>query len=117
MAQRTFEAGPATRTESKAGTSIRRVGSRGARRRWSSRIYLPALVIPGVALLLVGVGWSTHWGGMDFAASLTSVRAVTIGPLAVALIAVFLVAERLRPAQQRALVARGHRQDVLYAVL
>jgi len=75
------------------------------------------MVIPSLGLILVGVGWSTHWGGLDFAASLTSVRAVTIGPLAVALIAVFLVAERVRPAQRRALVARGHRQDVLYAVL
>ena len=116
MAQRTFEATSATRTESRAGTSTRPVGSR-ARRRLSSRIYLPALVIPSLGLILVGVGWSTHWGGLDFAASLTSVRAVTIGPLAVALIAVFLVAERVRPAQRRALVARGHRQDVLYAVL
>ena len=54
---------------------------------------------------------------MDFGGSLTSLRVVTIGPLAVALIALFLVAERVRPAQLRPLVARGHRHDVLFTVL
>lgn len=42
---------------------------------------------------------------------------MTIGPLAAALIVLFLVVERVRPAQVRPLVARGHRHDVLFAVL
>jgi sterol desaturase/sphingolipid hydroxylase (fatty acid hydroxylase superfamily) len=116
MAQRTFEATTPTMNPARPDTSIRAVAGR-AWQRASSLIYLPALLIPGLGLLLVGVGWATHWGGVDFSSSLTSVRAVTIGPLAVALIALFLVTERLRPAQQRPLVARGHRHDVLYAVL
>jgi sterol desaturase/sphingolipid hydroxylase (fatty acid hydroxylase superfamily) len=40
-----------------------------------------------------------------------------VGPLALALIALFLVLERVRPAQRRPLVARGHRHDVLFTVL
>jgi sterol desaturase/sphingolipid hydroxylase (fatty acid hydroxylase superfamily) len=116
MAQRTYEAATPTRTAAKHGASIRARGGR-VWQRVSSLIYLPALLIPTLALLLVGVGWATHWGGVDFGGSLTSLRAVTIGPLAVAMIALFLVAERVRPAQLRPLVARGHRHDVLYTVL
>jgi sterol desaturase/sphingolipid hydroxylase (fatty acid hydroxylase superfamily) len=116
MAQRTYEAATPTMTAAKPGTSIRAARGRVRQRVWSL-IYLPALLIPALALLLVGLGWATNWGGMDFGGSLTSLRAVTIGPLAVALIAVFLVAERVRPAQVRPLVARGHRHDVLYTVL
>jgi sterol desaturase/sphingolipid hydroxylase (fatty acid hydroxylase superfamily) len=116
MAQRTYEAATPTMTAAKHGASIRARGGR-VWQRVTSLIYLPALLIPTLALLLVGVGWATHWGGVDFGGSLTSLRAVTIGPLAVAMIALFLVAERVRPAQLRPLVARGHRHDVLYTVL
>jgi sterol desaturase/sphingolipid hydroxylase (fatty acid hydroxylase superfamily) len=116
MAQRTYEAATPTMAAAKPGTSIRAAGER-VWQRVSSLVYLPALLIPAVAMLLVGVGWATNWGGVDFGGSLTSLRAVTVGPLAFALIAVFLVAERVRPAQLRPLVARGHRHDVLYTFL
>ncbi|HWC21652.1 MAG TPA: sterol desaturase family protein [Flexivirga sp.] len=117
MGQRTYEAAtPPAATARKRGISIRAAYGR-VRQRASSLIYLPALLIPALALLLIGVGWATHWGGVNFGDSLTSLRAVTIGPLAFGLIALFLVAERLRPAQRRSLVARGDRHDVLYTVL
>ncbi len=90
------------------------------RERWhqiSSHIYLPALLVPAVALLLAGAGWATRWGGADFTGSLTSLRVETIGPLALAMIVLFLVVERVRPAQRRPLVARGHRHDVLFTAL
>ena len=82
----------------------------------SSLVYLPALAVPAVAALLVGIGWSTGWGGASFGRTLGDLRDVVVGPLALALIALFLVAERVRPAQRRPLVARGHRHDVLFAV-
>ncbi|MGN6609610.1 MAG: sterol desaturase family protein [Jatrophihabitans sp.] len=85
--------------------------------RAATRVYLPALLVPAVALALIVAGWATHWGGVDFGASLTASRVVTIGPLAAALLASFLVLERLRPAQVRPLIARGHRHDLLFAVL
>jgi sterol desaturase/sphingolipid hydroxylase (fatty acid hydroxylase superfamily) len=67
-------------------------------------------------VLLVGIGWSTRWGGAGFAGSLTDLRVEVIGPLALAMLALFLMAERVRPAQRRPLVARGDRHDVLFAV-
>jgi sterol desaturase/sphingolipid hydroxylase (fatty acid hydroxylase superfamily) len=94
-----------------------RVVARTAWRRLSSIVYVPALLVAAAALLLVGLGWATHWGGAAFASSMTSLRAETIGPTASALIVLFLVAERVRPAQSRPLVARGHRHDLLFAVL
>jgi sterol desaturase/sphingolipid hydroxylase (fatty acid hydroxylase superfamily) len=82
----------------------------------SSRVYLPAISIAVVAAVLVGIGWSNHFGGSDFTTAATSLRVVLVGPLALAIIGVFLVVERVRPAQRRPLVARGHRQDVLFTV-
>jgi sterol desaturase/sphingolipid hydroxylase (fatty acid hydroxylase superfamily) len=86
-------------------------------RKVSARVYVPALAIPAVAGLLVGVGWSSGWGGADFAGSLRSLRVEMVGPFALAMIAVFLIAERLRPGQVRPIIARGHRHDVLFTVL
>jgi hypothetical protein len=116
MLQRTVGAATPTTTMAKSGDFIRAV----RRKVWhkvSSAIYVPALLIPALALLLVGVGWATRWGGVDFAASLTSLRFVTVGPLAIALIGLFLVVERMRPAQRRPLLARGHRHDVLFTII
>jgi sterol desaturase/sphingolipid hydroxylase (fatty acid hydroxylase superfamily) len=116
MVQRTGSAAmPATATTT-PGSSDRAPNPRV----WSevsSLVYLPALLIPAFALLLTGIGWSTRWGGADFAGSLTSLRVVVIGPLALAMIVLFLIVERVRPAQLRPLVARGHRHDVLFTVL
>ncbi len=95
-------------------------GGREARRLRSalaSRVYLPACLIAVVAAMLVGVGWASSWGGADFGASATSLRAVVAGPLTLAIIAVFLVVERIWPAQRRSFFARGYRQDLLYTVL
>jgi sterol desaturase/sphingolipid hydroxylase (fatty acid hydroxylase superfamily) len=83
----------------------------------SGRVYLPALVIPTVAVILIGIGWATSWGGANFSGSATSLRVVVAGPLTLAILGIFLVVERVRPAQERSLFARGHRHDVLYAVL
>jgi sterol desaturase/sphingolipid hydroxylase (fatty acid hydroxylase superfamily) len=116
MLQRTWDAAVPTNTMAKRGASVRAAG----RRAWHSAstfVYVPALLIPAFALLVVGAGWATDWGGVDFGASLTSVRFETAGPLALVMIGLFLVAERVRPAQKRPLVARGHRHDVIFAVL
>jgi sterol desaturase/sphingolipid hydroxylase (fatty acid hydroxylase superfamily) len=80
----------------------------------SSRVYLPACSIATLAAVLVGIGWSSRFGGAGLAASLSSLRVVVIGPTSLVIIGVFLVAERVRPAQRRPLVARGHRQDLLF---
>ena len=81
------------------------------------RIYLPAAAIVALAITLIAVGWASHWGGASFASAMADQRVVVIGPLTLAILAVILVVERVRPAQIRPLVARGHRQDALYTVL
>ena len=94
---------------------------RAQAQRWSrvlsSRVYLPAVCVLAVALALVGVGWSSGFGSSSFATSVSDTRLIVAGPASLAFIGVFLVAERVRPAQRRALVARGHRQDLLWTVL
>lgn len=83
----------------------------------STRVYLPALAVAAVAAILIAVGWAMEWGHSDFGGSASSHWVVVAGPATLAIIGVFLVVERLWPAQPRALVTRGHRQDLLYTVL
>ncbi|HUZ41558.1 MAG TPA: sterol desaturase family protein [Acidimicrobiales bacterium] len=87
------------------------------RRGLSSRVYLPALSIVAVAVVLIAIGVASHWGGTSFAASITDQRVIVVGPVTIAILCLFLVVERLRPAQRRQFFARGYRQDVLYTVL
>jgi sterol desaturase/sphingolipid hydroxylase (fatty acid hydroxylase superfamily) len=87
------------------------------RRGFSSRVYLPALSIVAVALVLIAIGLSSRWGGSGFAASMTNQRVIVVGPVTIAILLLFMVVERLRPAQRRSFFARGYRQDVLYTVL
>ncbi len=83
----------------------------------SSRVYLPAFTIPVVGAVLVGIGWASGWGGAAFAGSLTSLRLAVVGPLAVTIIGIILVVERIWPAQQRPFFARGYRHDLLITVV
>jgi len=75
------------------------------------------MTIVAAALGLIAVGWSSHWGGASFASSTADQRVVVAGPLTLAVLGVILVVERVRPAQIRPLIARGHRQDLLYTLL
>jgi sterol desaturase/sphingolipid hydroxylase (fatty acid hydroxylase superfamily) len=70
-----------------------------------------------VAVVLVGIGFANRWGGSDFSGSMTDLRTVVAGPITLVIIGVFLVVERLRPAQRRPIFARGYRQDLIYTVL
>src|ERR1035437_10190944 len=92
-------------------------GASGPRLALSSLIYLPAVGIVAVAVALIAIGWSSRWGGTSFAASMTGLRVVVVGPITLVIIGVFLVVERMRPAQRRPLFARGYRQDLIYTVL
>jgi sterol desaturase/sphingolipid hydroxylase (fatty acid hydroxylase superfamily) len=83
----------------------------------ATRVYLPACLVVVAAALLVGIGWSTGWGGADYGGSVRLLRIVVLGPVSLGIIGLILIVERVRPAQRRALVARGHRQDALYTIL
>lgn len=82
----------------------------------SSRVYWPAFSVVAVAVALVGLAWWRGFGGADPAASVSNLRLVVAGPASLGVIGVLLVVERVRPAQRRPLVARGHRQDLVFAV-
>jgi sterol desaturase/sphingolipid hydroxylase (fatty acid hydroxylase superfamily) len=83
----------------------------------AARVYLPALLWVAGAAVLIGFGWATHWGGSSYAGSVSDLRIIVLGPLTLAIIGPILILERVRPAQRRPLVARGHRHDVLYTLL
>jgi sterol desaturase/sphingolipid hydroxylase (fatty acid hydroxylase superfamily) len=99
-----------------AGASRRREAN-GPGFALSSRVYLPACLIVVVAAVLVGIGWSNRWGGAAFGGSVTSLRIVVVGPVTLAIVGVFLIVERIWPAQRRPLFARGYRHDLLFTVL
>jgi sterol desaturase/sphingolipid hydroxylase (fatty acid hydroxylase superfamily) len=87
------------------------------RGRLASYIYVPACSIVAIAAALVGIGVASRWGDANFAGSMQSLRVIVVGPLTLAIIGVFLVIERLRPAQRRPIFARGYRHDLLYTAL
>lgn len=87
----------------------------GRRLALSSYVYLPACLVAAVGAALVAIGWSSRFGGSGFTHYLSSVRVIVIGPVSLAIIGLFLVAERVRPAQRRPLIARGHRHDLIFA--
>jgi sterol desaturase/sphingolipid hydroxylase (fatty acid hydroxylase superfamily) len=91
--------------------------AKGAWARVTSRVYLPALSIAAVAAVLVVIGWTNHWAGDGFAGSLTSLRVILVGPVTLAILGTLLIVERIWPAQQRPLFARGYRHDVLLTLM
>jgi sterol desaturase/sphingolipid hydroxylase (fatty acid hydroxylase superfamily) len=94
--------------------------SRWLSRVWSSAstvVYFPACLVVAGAALLIGIGWSTHWGGANYGGSVNLLRIVVLGPVSLSIIGAILILERVRPAQRRPFVARGHRHDVLYTIL
>lgn len=105
------------RSPASASTEQSRRRANGLRLAVSSRVYLPACSIVVVAAVLVAIGWANRWGGDNFAGSMASLRVIVVGPTTLVIIGIFLVVERLRPAQRRPLLARGYRQDLLYTML
>ena len=92
-------------------------GATGSSQVRVERMYLPAFSVVAVFVGLVGFGWSNNWGGVRFSESMSQMRIVVIGPMTISIVAVIFIVERLRPAQLRPILARGCRQDALYALL
>ena len=91
--------------------------SHGPRPALSSRVYVPALSVAAIAGVLCVLGWSSDFGGARVSSAVANLRVTVIGPASLVIIGVILVVERVRPAQRRPLIARGHRQDFLFAIL
>jgi sterol desaturase/sphingolipid hydroxylase (fatty acid hydroxylase superfamily) len=78
---------------------------------------VPAFSIVAIAAALIAIGWSSRWGGGSFSSAMSGLRLVLVGPATLGFLGLFLVVERLRPAQRRPIFARGYRQDLLYTIL
>jgi sterol desaturase/sphingolipid hydroxylase (fatty acid hydroxylase superfamily) len=82
----------------------------------AERIYVPSLVVAALSAALAWYGWnalsaygpvrSIHAGQLRYA-----------GPVVLGVVAVAFTVERIRPAQRRPLLARGHLTDLGYLVL
>ncbi len=97
------------------GAAASRSPARAAR--YLPHLYVPAFSVVAVALVLISIGVASRWGGDNFTAAMTDLRVVLVGPATLAALGVFLVVERLRPAQRRPALARGYRHDAIYTAL
>jgi sterol desaturase/sphingolipid hydroxylase (fatty acid hydroxylase superfamily) len=77
------------------------------------RLYLPTVAIAGLA------GWLAWYGWNALSAPVASIRAGQLayaGPAVLGFVMVVLAIERLRPAERRPVLARGHLLDLGYLV-
>ena len=81
----------------------------------SRRLYLPTIVIAGLAASLSYRGW-TALAGTGVARSFDAGRYQLAGPVVLGFVLTVCVLEQIFPAQRRPLLARGHLLDFGYAV-
>jgi sterol desaturase/sphingolipid hydroxylase (fatty acid hydroxylase superfamily) len=87
----------------------------GAARRAGRRLYLPAIVIAGLAGWLSWRGW-TALAQTGVARSVNAGRFELAGPVVLGFVLAICVVEQICPAQRHRLFARGHLLDACYAV-
>jgi sterol desaturase/sphingolipid hydroxylase (fatty acid hydroxylase superfamily) len=88
-------------------------GQASMRRR--RRLYLPTLVIAGLAAWLSWRGWLAL-GGSGVVRSVNAGRFELAGPAVLGFVALVTVIEQMWPAERRPLLARGHLLDVAYLI-
>ncbi|MGH3274294.1 MAG: sterol desaturase family protein [Streptosporangiaceae bacterium] len=95
-----------------AATDLRRADGQAA---WGGarRLYLPTVIIAGVAGWLGWLGWA-ELSGFGLTRSINAGRFELAGPVVLGFVLVMFAAEQLRPAQRRPLLARGHVADMCY---
>src|SRR5580658_1780174 len=85
-------------------------------RRVPGGLCLPTLAVAGVAAWLSWRGWNAL-GQTGVARSLNAGRFELAGPVVLGFVLAVCVIERIRPAERRPLLARGHRLDLCYLLL
>jgi sterol desaturase/sphingolipid hydroxylase (fatty acid hydroxylase superfamily) len=80
------------------------------------RLCLPTFAIAGLAAWLAWRGWNTL-GQSGVASSVNAGRYQLAGPAVLGFVLVVCVIERLRPAERRPVLARGHLLDVGYLLV
>ncbi len=84
-------------------------------RRVSRGLYLPTLVITGLAVWLTWRGWNAL-AQFGIARAINAGRFELAGPVVLGFVVAVCVIEQIRPAQRRRVLARGHLLDFCYAV-
>jgi len=87
----------------------------GAARRVSRGLYLPTLVITGLAVWLTWRGWNAL-AQFGIARAVNAGRFELAGPAVLGFVLAVCVTEQIWPAERRRLLARGHLLDFCYAV-
>ena len=87
----------------------------GAARRVSRGLYLPTLVITGLAAWLTWRGWNAL-AQFGIARAMNGGRFELAGPAVLGFVLAVCITEQIWPAQRRPLLARGHLLDFCYAV-
>lgn len=89
--------------------------SAGAARRSGRGLYLPVIVIGGLAAWLSWRGWEAL-GRDDLARSVSAGRFELAGPTVLGFLLAVCVIEQIWPAERHPLLARGHLLDLCYVV-
>jgi sterol desaturase/sphingolipid hydroxylase (fatty acid hydroxylase superfamily) len=87
----------------------------GAARRAGRGLYLPTLVITGLAAWLTWRGWNAL-AQFGIARAMNGGRFELAGPAVLGFVLAVCITEQIWPAQRRPLLARGHLLDFCYAV-
>jgi hypothetical protein len=107
---------PAPTAESQAPTAeSRRPAAESRSLRAGRRLYVPTIVIAGLAAWLSYRGW-TALAQTGVARSFDAGRYNLAGPVVLGFVLTVCVLEQVFPAQRRPLLARGHLLDFCYAV-
>ncbi|HEY1625654.1 MAG TPA: sterol desaturase family protein [Streptosporangiaceae bacterium] len=85
----------------------------GAAARLGRGLYLPTIVIGGLATWLAWRGWNAL-DQSGVARSVNAGRFQLAGPVVLCFVLIICLVEQIRPAQRRPLLARGHLLDVCY---
>lgn len=80
---------------------------------WARRLYLPTVIIAGLAAWLGWQGW-TELSESGLARSINAGRFELAGPVVLGFVLVMFGIEQLNPAVRRPLLARGHVADLCY---
>jgi sterol desaturase/sphingolipid hydroxylase (fatty acid hydroxylase superfamily) len=84
------------------------------RPRWLTGLYLPTVLIAGLAAWLSWRGWDAL--GSNVSGAFSAGRFQDAGPVVLGFVAVVCVIEHFCPAQRRPVLARGHLLDVCYVI-
>src|SRR5579863_9529717 len=85
--------------------------------RTTRRLYLPSILLLGITAWLVVEGALALRRAGALTASIAASREELAGPAVIGFVLILLVCERLRPAEGRRVLARGHIQDACFFLL